>query len=1378
MPTDEWCDELVAAKACEAFFTCMGSTAWALISGYLVTLLLLLVFSAIFLVFNTRDTAQKKALMKKLTFHSPDDSPREFKQSGYRYSLLGAILLNFWVVFFAVGYVYSVVASVLNYADDGGILWWKNMPDFMQKFLKPCYGRSGRSGYQSFMGPYCIIMTLTHILWIILSLTWDSLRIRFMTPTDSLGDDATHVLIEEDLDFDTDADLADPDSGGLAKVRGMMKSKSDSSTNSRMVVNIDRAQDGSASLEYTCVRYIFDTELGRFRPRGTVSYTPMEMHDAIDAGGITSARAQEQQAETGRNEIRVHVPGIFEALIGEFADFTYAFNSIGTWSYLVYSSWNIGIFWLIMTISSGSYRSLGIVRPNQQKIAEMAQLTGMHTVLRDSKWVQREVADLVLGDVIRVKGNGEALPVDGIVVQGSLVVDEAMLTGEPMPIQKMPVDRSVNASTSKKNIAYSGTKCMQSVGPSEGQAVMVATSVGALTTRGQLVRMVLFPTSVRFRYTDQMPIVYGIVLIYMAMIIAVYLSPLMDIGDWISKYMMLLNTVAMCLSPMLPVSLVMGQSVASTRLKDDHQIKCLQPARIPIAGKISTIVFDKTGTITKDGMDFDSVVGVDNKGKLADPIKIDGDNPDANPEKIKLEVPSLLRYSLAACHTVTTLQDGTFVGNAVEVSMVKATGWKIHEDRVDSPSGDESLSIAKKLDFDHKRMTSGVIVVADGQLVVYVKGSYEMIQSISKPETVPSNYGSVTEDCAKNGYYVLGIATKTMPLESREKLLDMTRDDIEEGLSVCGLLLFRNEMKKTSPQAIHELKAGGIRSVICTGDNALTGISIGRQCGIVTTEEVLLGEMDANGATIEWRDPDTDLQKVDISAPEYMGRNLAVTQQAWRHLHRHTDELDTIWTRLTVFARMKPEDKINVVKSFQGRGLVVGMAGDGGNDCGGLRAAHAGLALSEAEASMVSPFSTSRDEKTLLTMVDVVREGRACLATNIGTFTYFMVYCFTLTTIRMILGLDAALNFGEFVWFLQDVGLNIFLVWTMTRSGPAEGLGKYRPTATLLGPRTIAGVVYPYVVCVSLFLFTRHVLLPRQDFWEETGGSFHPINDIGLPGKYWMLRGDNYVSPVAMGFLFLTLVTTAFVNTYGCEFRISILKNYSMMCLHGLFFLFMFCLIWMKPTRWNCIFRVSCDTDTSLASGGMPSDSWFWRTLWGGIGFWSAGGIGDCFQGPQLRVWQKEWQTWLDETTTDTTIKDVCVDTTKSGTCTEKDIEIPRAFIPGKNGTAGSFEGGCYPYFLEGNLTWLPPVGTLKSAPDNPSFTPKSSEQISTSGHSGLNNCYTTAFKSLLTAMLLAHIGAHHLYVKFVLNGAVVERFRKQKEELEMQDMGGGKPLL
>jgi len=1430
-------------KDCKAFLSCQSPTAQFVIYGYMVLLVVMFIASFVFLrLIGKSDEAQENAdqknqqkngLQKRLSFHSTDDSPREFTQTGYKFSCVGAALLYSWLVLFGIGYFYIVTLSFLIYAPDG-LLWFTSMPEWYQDFFHAC-DPGTKTNYPSVIGPYVIVFTGTHILWLVLSMTWETLRVSFMQPAGTLGEGATHVLIEEEIAAITDGNLRDSDSQGCVawlETKFLALTARFNAGATRTVVPI--LKEGSdMSIEYTCVRYALeDTDEGpRYRPRGIVNYSPMELHAKLEQGGMTETDATHMIKECGKNEISVHVPGVFEALITEFADFTYAFNSIGTWSYLVYSAWNIGIFWLIMTISSGSYRSLGIVRPNQKKIAELAQLKGMSTVLRGNKWTQVQISNIVLGDVIRVEGNDSPLPCDGIVVQGSLVVNESMLTGEPMPIQKMPVEKSENATVGKKNEAYSGTKCMQSIGPSDGKALMVATSVGALTTRGQLVRMVLFPTSVRFRYNDQMPIVYAIIFAYMLILCAIYLSPLMDLGDWVAKYMMLLNTVAMCLSPMLPVSLVMGQAVAATRLKADHDIQCLQPARIPIAGKISTVVFDKTGTITKDGMDFDAVIPVDDTGKLGQPIKVDSQNPSANPAKIEREVPKKLQYALASCHTVTTLPptpdkpEGILVGNAVECAMVAAVGWKLGEKDVTSPSG-EVLPIAKKLDFDHKRMTSGVVIKKGDELVVFIKGSYEKVQALSKPEAVPANYGDVTERCAKDGYYVLGIATKVLPASMEAQLVDMTRDQIEDGLTVCGLLLFRNEMKRDSPDAIAALKAGGIRSVICTGDNALTGMAIGIKCGIVTSSEVLLGEILENTGKIEWRDPNVEgVNNVDINAAGFADRNLAVTQAAWRHLHKNEHELDRIWTRLTVFARMKPEDKINVVKYFQGRGLIVGMAGDGGNDCGGLRAAHAGLALSDAEASMVSPFSTGRDGGdgiTLMAMVDVVREGRACLATNMGTFTYFMVYCFVLTTIRTILAVVSAINFGEFVWFFMDVAINIVLVGTMVTSGPTPELGKYRPTATLLGPRTLAGIVYPYVSCMVFYAVAVGAFLEKQDFYTDTDGSFHPINDIGLSAALWMLRGDNYVSPVGMGFLFLTLVTTAFVNTYGGEFRHSILQNRGMVVLHTLFAFLMFFLLWAPfgPTRLNCVFRVNCDTPASMRSGGIDKDHWlvknanmaadsaFVNGMWSGLAFWSAGGLGACFMGPQIKVWTEEWFEWIEAATgqtreeikenmdylryssdflgTDAPFQE-CEggpsDDKKAGSCSVRASWLPDAKVPKFNSLP------CQPYYLQdvatggvdqtipgekwGPYSWDKKIMNFNGKPPGKAlnFTSYDDPSISTGDCSGPNNCYPGSFKFILTCLLLAHMAGHHVYVKFIMHGSFVDRLRKQREQSEAVEL-------
>jgi len=88
-----------------------------------------------------------------------------------------------------------------------------------------------------------------------------------------------------------------------------------------------------------------------------------------------------------------------------------------------------------------------------------------------------------------------------------------------------------------------------------------------------------------------------------------------------------------------------------------------------------------------------------------------------------------------------------------------------------------------------------------------------------------------------------------------------------------------------------------------------------------------------------------------------------------------------------VFARMTPNDKVQCVQLHMERG-VTAMCGDGGNDCGALRAAHVGMALSEAEASMVSPFSTNN--RSVMQCVELLKQGRAALATS---FSNYKVCC-------------------------------------------------------------------------------------------------------------------------------------------------------------------------------------------------------------------------------------------------------------------------------------------------------------------------------------------------------------------------------------------------
>lgn len=1263
----------------------------AIVAVALGSLLALGILTLVFLWRSGRLAARRKvcregrSASRRLTFQSPGDAPRTFQQSGLVVSHAGTALLVAWVALPAIGFVLVVVGTALSY---------------FPGFYVPVFG-----SWDGLMTPWLVVFILTHLLAAVVITFYSTMRMWCMLPASRMSE-STHIMIQEEVPCLDEGALPGPEGedaqpglfrGLQARAAALQRSLARVSERTLLPV---RLQGGARQVEYTCIRYTFDEAEDRFRPTGTSMPTVSEAHEVLRNGGLAEAKVAETRAMCGANDIHVHVPSIPGALLEEFMNVIYVFQSIGTWSYNAVSSWNIGIVWLAMMLTSGTYRSLFVSRRSKKKIAELAKLQAPCAVLRGGEWVTLCSSEVVLGDIVRVEDGTSPVPCDGTLLQGSLIVDESMLTGEPMPVQKAAVADSQHEAVGKRSVVHAGTLVLQSAGPAGGKAVIIATAVGALTTRGQLIRMVLFPSSVRFKYNDQLPLVYFIMSCYCVLLALCYIF-FTRTGSPVMTVLMMFTKMAMCLSPMLPVSMVMGQMAAARRLNGEHKIKCLQPGRIPIAGKISTMVFDKTGTITKDGMDLAYLVCAEAGGfgpRLAPGASGPGEGSGAQERGAGSE----MQRALACCHTVACMEDGSLVGNQVEVAMVRAAGWKLEQGGiVRSPSGEDTLEIVRPLDFDHHRTTSGAVVrCPTGSLTVYMKGSCERIRELLAPGEAPPGYEDAAQRCARENYYTLAVAAKALPASmTPEQLQDVPRDELEAGLRCCGLLLFRNEMKADSPEAMRLLKAGSVRCLMCTGDNALTGVAIGRQCGILDSDRLLLGDVDAASGELFWTDPEGakgGACREDLGAHE---GPLAVTKAAWRQLCTGSPtQLEGIWDRIVVFARMKPEDKVSVVKFLQAHGLVVGMCGDGGNDCGALRVAHAGLALSEAEASLVSPFCTSRDEKTLLTVVDLLREGRACLATNLATFQYFIVYAFIVT----LSGVSGTMmgNWGgaEYVWIVMDLLVSVLMVSTMTHSRPSLVLASHRPTASLVGCRTIAAIAFP--VCTFVLAQVAAFGLLWSHSWYEF---VDPVNGLHVAPKDWPKFGDNYDSATITCCRVVALITAAFTATYGGSFRRCVARNLGISALYVLLLGGIYLLCFTRPTVFSCIFRVNCDTASSLAARSVPVLSQY-----------SAGGTGGCFMGPQLRLWQEAAAALASNTT-------------------GGDVWTPQV------------DQGC-----------LPDEQVLQLLPyDDPA--------ISTMGCSGPNNCWSLDFKFQMAAVLTVYVVANHLFAQCVLLGPAAAWLRRRQ---------------
>ena len=191
--------------------------------------------------------------------------------------------------------------------------------------------------------------------------------------------------------------------------------------------------------------------------------------------------------------------------------------------------------------------------------------------------------------------------------------------------------------------------------------------------------MVLYPQNVDFKFDAHLRVYY---MLFGSMSIGLMIFFMFTTNNnyWTTTVFQGLSILSESCNPMTPVAIVWAQSVASYWLRTDvkgleenAKIKCLVPPRISIAGKSHVIVFDKTGTITKDGMDFMGVLPAE-KGKFKNDVDV---NVDAE-TPWQLDLPENLQYAVGVCHTVTTLEsDGSLVGNHVEVSMVESSGWTL-----------------------------------------------------------------------------------------------------------------------------------------------------------------------------------------------------------------------------------------------------------------------------------------------------------------------------------------------------------------------------------------------------------------------------------------------------------------------------------------------------------------------------------------------------------------------------------------------------------------------------------------------------------------------------------------------------------------------------
>lgn len=963
-------------------------------------------------------------------------------------------------------------------------------------------------------------------------------------------------------------------------------------------VPVQSATDGARFVEFQHLRYTFDEVEGKFIPGSVVMG---DTYDAIlaESTGLTTAEHTRRQDIVGFNAIEVEMPSWGKSTVEEFFSFFYIYQLMCyyVWYFTAYI-W-VSVLNTVVIVVSASV-NIWAKRTMLSQIVTMTHYRSDVEVKRDGVWKTVPSSDLVPGDLVRVAENW-VLPCDLVVVKGATVCDESMLTGESMPVQKFPIpedshDVYVADGSGKKYTLFSGTKVLAS--GREEDILAVVQSTGAHTNRGQLVQSILFPAPIRFKYDEHLKAVFavlfvlGFVAAYFAMKFLIENAGLTNSLFAFVYGMFMFSAV---LNPLLPVVITIGQTNASKRLLKKG-VNCLNPHRIILCGKVRVFCFDKTGTITKEGLDFRGCVPVNTDTVSFLPEVTDVATAPLNP---------LMKYALASCHAVGSMKDD-LVGMEVEVKMFKATQWKLFESEGQQPivrsvDGSDELEVVKRFEFDHHRMSMSVVMKhkSTGKIYVFTKGSYEKMQSVSAASSVPANYTETAENLAKNGCYVLGMAFKEVQDVAENDMVAFlaNRDAVEEGLSLLGLVMFRNELKEDSRDALLTLKKGDVRTVMITGDNAMTGCFIARASGMVDAKaQVVLGDMvadEATGSTLVWKDIDSQTvysadQIRELVKDVNTNVELAVTGKAFDFLHK-MGEIQSLLLKIRIFSRMTPSGKVECVRLHMASGAVTGMCGDGGNDCGALRIAHVGVALSDAEASVVSPFTSKL--KSLESVVDVVLEGRGALATSFGNVKYLIMYGLIGIGCRFVMYSNSVF-ISQFGFMYLDGAILVGISYGITRSRPLKKLGTARPTSSLVGATTLCSMIGSSIIhWIFLYIGTQHVV---------TRPWYCPFNPANINLVQWWHLQDTNLGCCLWYLICFQQLSTGITTSLGSKFRLPVWRNYFLV------FIYLFLFIWAAvmfvgpPNRLTDQFRISTSTNVMVLPDIPLPQSFRWEIF--GIG--------------------------------------------------------------------------------------------------------------------------------------------------------------------------------
>ncbi|PYI21286.1 cation transporting ATPase [Aspergillus japonicus CBS 114.51] len=741
-------------------------------------------------------------------------------------------------------------------------------------------------------------------------------------------------------------------------------------------------------------RFLFNEETKSFAPLSYVldaEPKPALKFFQKSQGFTTKEEIERVRHHYGDNTFDIPVPGFVELwkehAVAPF--FVFQIFCVGLWMLDEY--WYYSLFTLFMLVMFEST----VVWQRQRTLGEFR---GMNIkpydvwVYREKKWQKITSDKLLPGDLMSVNRTKEdgGVACDILLIEGSAIVNEAMLSGESTPllkesVQLRPGDDLIEPDGLDKNaFVHGGTKVLQithantapedlvykndsSILPTpDAGALGVVVKTGFETSQGSLVRTMIYSTE-RVSANNAEALLFILFLLIFAIAASWYVWQ-EGVAQDRKRSKLLLDCVLIITSvvpPELPMELSLAVNTSLAALSK-FAIFCTEPFRIPFAGRVDVACFDKTGTLTGEDLVVDGVAGL-TLGHAGAKVESDGAHPElAKGGNIGLDTTLVL----ASAHALVKLDEGEVVGDPMEKATLKWLGWTLGKNDTltgkampaTGPVVPESVQVVRRFQFSSalkRQSTIATVVLDDRKAHKKVKSTFVGVKGA--PETIrtmlvdtPPGYEETYKYFTRNGARVLALAYKYLSHESefsRGRINNYTREDVESDLTFAGFLVLQCPLKDDAIKAVRMLNESSHRVVMITGDNPLTAVHVARQVEIVDREVLILDapENDKSGTKLVWRSID-DKVNIDVDPTEALDRRILDTkdicvtgyalakfkgQKALPDLLRHT------W----VYARVSPKQKEDILLGLKDAGYTTLMCGDGTNDVGALKQAHVGVAL-------------------------------------------------------------------------------------------------------------------------------------------------------------------------------------------------------------------------------------------------------------------------------------------------------------------------------------------------------------------------------------------------------------------------------------------------